>query len=399
MENDELRIFSLQTVVDEVEEGCEEEQIPLLIAKAYDPNAELESEILVDVTPPDFGRIAAQTAKQVVMQRMKEVEREIIFEEYSDKVNEIISGQVRKVERGHVIVNVGRTDAVLPYKEQIPGEHYYAGQRVRALLKEVSQTTKGPQVVMSRAHQDFIRRLFELEIPEIYSGVVEIKGISREAGRRTKIAVAARQEGVDPVGSCVGQRGSRIQVIMAELGNEKIDIIAHDADPGMYIANSLKPAQISQVILDKANDRAIVIVPEDQQSLAIGRDGQNVRLAAKLVGWHLDVKTPDEAREILDQIASQQEEDADEVRKLVSDRMDDDQATEDSEVTPAETSSSDDLTQIDGVGPKMAEKFVEAGYTTISEIANANPDDLAAIKGVSAAKAEAVIEAANQLLG
>lgn len=388
MENDELRVFAQQRVVEEVEEGEEEETISLLIAKAYDPSADIDSEIMVDVTPLDFGRIAAQTAKQVVLQRIKEVEREIIFEEYSDKVGEILSGQVRKVERGHVVVNIGRSDGILPYREQIPGEHYFNGQRVRAILKEVSQTTKGPQIILSRASEDFIRRLFELEIPEIYSGTVEIKGISREAGRRTKIAVAARQEGVDPVGSCVGQRGSRIQVIMAELGNEKIDIIAFDADPGMYIANSLKPAQISQVILDKANERAIVIVPEDQQSLAIGRDGQNVRLAAKLVNWHLDVKTPAEAHELLEQIASQQEQDADEVRQLVDKVADDD---EDEEIYES-------LSELKGVGPKLAEKLEEAGYDTISSVAAASSEELTAIKGVSEKKAEELIELAKAYL-
>lgn len=389
---DELRIFALKTVVAEIEDDMEAEQIPLLIAKVYDPEAELEGDVLVDVTPLDFGRIAAQTAKQVVMQRIKEVERDMVYAEFSDKIGEILSGQVRKVERSHTVINMGRSDAILPMSEQIPGEHFYNGQRVRALLLEVSQTTKGPQIILSRAHSDFIKRLFEMEIPEIYAGTVEIKGISREAGRRTKIAVAARQEGVDPVGSCVGQRGARIQVIMNELGNEKIDIIAYDADPGMYIANSLKPAQISQVILDKAQDRAYVIVPEEQLSLAIGRDGQNVRLAAKLVGWRLDVKTPEEAREILDQIAAQQEQAGEELRKAVSSKIITDDAEDDMSI------SGTDLTQIKGVGPKMIVKLHEAGFNSVEDIASAHVEELAKIKGVSETKAAALIDTAKEIL-
>ncbi len=391
-ETDEMRIFALKTVVMEIAEDMEEEQIPLIIALAYDSAAQLDTDVLVDVTPGDFGRIAAQTAKQVVMQRVKEVERDIVFKEFTDKVNEILSGQVRKVERTHVIINMGRADAILPGSEQIPGEHFYTGQRVRALLLETTQTTKGPQIVLSRAHGDFIRRLFEMEIPEIYAGTVEIKGIAREAGRRTKISVAARQDGVDPVGSCVGQRGTRIQVIMNELGTEKIDIIAYDADPGMYIANSLKPAQISQVILDKAHDRAIVIVPEAQLSLAIGKDGQNVRLAAKLVGWHLDVKTPEEAKEILDQISAQQEEDANELRALVDKKVNDNLESDKAE------SDASHISQIKGVGPKMVEKLHEAGYHSLSDIASAQLDELTKIKGLSAEKAENFIESAKQLL-
>ncbi|HNT30234.1 MAG TPA: transcription termination factor NusA [bacterium] len=386
-EEDELRIFALKLVVDEVEEGQEENQVPMLIAKVYDPDAEIEGEVLVEVTPKDFGRIAAQTAKQVVMQRIKEVERDIIFKEYSDKVNEILSGQIRKVEHSHVIINLGRADGILPYREQIPGEHYYQGQRVRALLKEVAQTTKGPQIVMSRADEDFIKRLFELEIPEIYAGTVEIKAIAREAGRRTKIAVAARQEGVDPVGACVGQRGARIQVIMAELGQEKIDIIAYDADPATYIANSLKPAQINQVVINKDESYAVVIVPENQLSLAIGKAGQNVRLAAKLVGWHLDVKSPEEAQELLASLEKEARAAEDEIKSAASKLGDHADDTHEHAFG---------LTDIKGVGPKAAEKLKEAGFETVASVAEAEPDELAKIDGISLKKAEAYIEAAKK---
>lgn len=409
----DMQVLAAKTVVEEVED--ESQEIPLLIAMAYDPSAEIDSEILVDVTPQDFGRIAAQTAKQVVIQRIKELERDLVFKEYSDKIGEILSGQIRKIERGHVIINVGRSDGIMPYSEQIPGEHYHQQQRIRVLLKDVAQTSRGPQIILSRANDEFIRRLFELEIPEIYSGTVEITSVAREPGRRTKVAVAARQEGVDPVGSCVGQKGSRIQVIMTELGQEKIDIIGYDTDPTVFLANSLKPAQVNAVIPDTVNRRAVVVIPEDQLSLAIGREGQNVRLACKLTGWDIDVKSPAEAAEDIAKVEQRAESEGNAIKAVassasmeeeapieVSESVESEPAVE-SAIEPAEVDQTENeaqgIEEIPGIGPKMAEKLIEADFGTVQDVANSSPVELSQIKGLSESKAEVIIEEARKLLG
>lgn len=243
-----------------------------------------------------FGRVAAQTAKQVIIQRLREAEREIIFNEYSDKVDTLLNGNVQRVDGNIVYVDIGKTNGVLFTNEQIPGERYYPGQRLKVYLARVEQTARGPQVVISRAHAKMVEKLFELEVPEIESGTVEIKGVSREAGTRSKVAVKSNSDSVDPVGTFVGGRGARVQAVMGELGEEKIDIILWNEDPETYIINSLSPTKVINVELDEAEHKAIVKVPEDQLSLAIGKQGQNVRLAAKLTGWNIDIVSADESK-------------------------------------------------------------------------------------------------------
>ena len=243
-----------------------------------------------DVTPPGFGRIAAQTAKQVILQKIREEEKEAIRTEFAEKIKSIVSGYVFRVDKGVVFVDLGRTQGVLPPPEQIAGEQYHTGQRIKALVKEVQEGARGPEVLLSRADPDFVRELFALEVPEISQGVVKIEAIAREAGRRTKMAVSSSEERVDPVGSCVGQRGVRVQAVTRELGEEKVDIIPYSVDDATFVAASLSPAKVLEVKLKPKSRTAEVEVPEDQLSLAIGKEGQNVRLAAKLTGWRIDIK-------------------------------------------------------------------------------------------------------------
>jgi N utilization substance protein A len=243
-----------------------------------------------------FGRVAAQTAKQVIIQRLREAEREIIFNEYSGKVETLLNGTVQRIDGNISYVDIGKTNGVLFASEQIPGERYYPGQRLKVYLVRVEQTARGPQVVISRAHPKMVERLFELEVPEIETGTVEIKGVSREAGTRSKVAVVSHSDSVDPVGTFVGGRGARVQAVMGELGEEKIDIILWSENPETYIINALSPTKVISVELDETERKAVVKVPEDQLSLAIGKQGQNVRLAAKLTGWNIDIVSADESK-------------------------------------------------------------------------------------------------------
>lgn len=254
--------------------------------------------LLVDSTPRDFGRIAAQTAKQVILQRIREAERDQLFEDFSGREGEIINGTVQSVTPQAVTIGLGRTEALLPRTQQVPGERYFPHDKVRAYVLEVRRSNRGPQIIVSRSHRNMLRRMLELEVPEIYNGLVEIKNVAREAGQRSKVAVAAMQDGVDPVGACVGMRGVRIQSIVRELNDEKIDVIEWNADPRVFIAKALSPARVSQVYLhpeSASGKTATVIVADDQLSLAIGREGQNARLAAKLTGWRIDIKSLTEA--------------------------------------------------------------------------------------------------------
>jgi transcription termination/antitermination protein NusA len=267
--------------------------ITLSQAKKINPDAKMGDALMVESTPANAGRIAAQTAKQVILQRLHEAEHSAIFEEYVGKSNDIITGVVQRIEAKQVFVNLGRTEAALPPTEQTPGERYRIGQRLRVYVVEVARTAKGPKVIVSRSHPNLLRRLFELEVPEVFNGIVEIKSIAREAGFRSKVAVAARQEGIDPVGCCVGLRGIRIQNIVNELNGEKIDVVAWNKEIPAFIANALSPAQVLSVEL--ANDISTVVVPDKHLSLAIGKDGQNARLAAKLTGWRIDIKSATDA--------------------------------------------------------------------------------------------------------
>lgn len=290
-------------VKEEEEEGAKkvrfnpEKHIMIGEAKKFKSKIKPAEELEIPLEPKeDYGRIAAQTAKQVILQRLRESERESIFTEYKSKEGEIISGIVQRIEGRNVFLDIGKTLGVLPKEEQVPGEFYRPGQRLKVFVLKVEETPKGPLIFLSRAYPKIISKLFELEVPEISAGQVQIKSIAREAGSRTKIAVASIVEGIDPIGSAVGQRGTRVQAVINELGGEKIDIIEYSEEPEKYIANSLSPAKVLEVKIRPKN-QALAIVPEDQLSLAIGKEGQNVRLAAKLTGWKIDVRSPEQAEE------------------------------------------------------------------------------------------------------
>jgi len=266
-------------------------EISLDDARHIKADAELDEVIMVEATPHNAGRIAAQTAKQVILQRLHEAEHSAIFEEYADREGDIVTGLIQRIEPRQIFVDLGRTEAILPSAEQVPGERYRVGQRLKVNILEVVRTNKGPRVIVTRSHPDLLRRLFEMEIPEIFNGTVILESVAREAGYRSKVAVSARQEGIDPVGCCVGLRGIRIQNIVNELNGEKIDVIMWNQDASVFIASALSPAQIVGVELDEGEGIATVVVPDRQLSLAIGREGQNVRLAAKLTGWRIDIKS------------------------------------------------------------------------------------------------------------
>jgi len=288
-----VTVWAEKTVVEEPTDRCLE--ISPDEAHQFQPEAQLGDVIMVEATPHNAGRIAAQTAKQVILQRLHEAEHSAIFEEYAGKEGDIVSGVVERVESRQVLVDLGRTEAVMPVAEQVPTERYRSGQRIKVFFLEVARTARGPLLLVSRSHPKLLRRLFELEVPEVYNGIVEIKSVAREAGFRSKVAVAARQAGIDPVGCCVGLRGIRIQNIVSELNGEKIDVVAWSPDPATFIASALSPAQVVSVRLDEAEQTATVIIPDKQLSLAIGREGQNVRLAVKLTGWRIDIKGASEA--------------------------------------------------------------------------------------------------------
>ncbi len=291
----EIRLARFIEVVasdDEVEN--EITQMPLTQAQARQPDIEVGG-FLVDPLPPiDFGRIAAQTAKQVIVQKVRDAERRRQYEEYKDRVGEVVNGLVKRVEFGNVVVDLGRAEALLRRDEGIPREHFNTGDRVRAYIMDVREEPRGPQIFLSRAHPVFMTRLFAQEVPEIYDGIIEVKAVARDPGSRAKIAVQSNDSGIDPVGACVGMRGSRVQAVVGELQGEKIDIIQWSSDPATFIVNALAPAEVAKVVLDEEANRIEVVVPDDQLSLAIGRRGQNVRLASQLTGWEIDILTEEE---------------------------------------------------------------------------------------------------------
>jgi N utilization substance protein A len=291
-----MRAYQVRTIVEEVDDPTT--QIALAQVREWDPTAQVGEMVEVEVTPKDFGRIAAQTAKQVIVQRVREAERELVYKEFRDREGDIVTGVVQRIERKNVFLDLGRIEAVLPPPEQIPREGYRQGERVKAYVVEVRQGTRGPQIVVSRTHPGLLKRLFEIEVPEVYEGIVEIKAIAREAGTRSKIAVASRDRNVDAVGACVGPKGSRVQAIVDELRGEKIDIVAWSPDIASFVAAALSPAKVVRVEINEATRTALVIVPDHQLSLAIGREGQNARLAAKLTGWRIDIKSESQIREI-----------------------------------------------------------------------------------------------------
>ncbi|MBN1369178.1 MAG: transcription termination/antitermination protein NusA [Dehalococcoidaceae bacterium] len=291
----EVSVWAQKTVVDKVTDP--RQQISLVDARRLDKKASIDDELMVEDTPNNAGRIAAQTAKQVILQRLHDAEHSAIYAEYADKVGDIITGTVRRVDSRQAYIDLGRAEAMLAGQDQAPNERYRVGQRLKVYLVEVAETSRGPQLIASRAHSGLLRRLFELEVPEIFNGTVEIKSIAREAGARSKVAVAARQSGVDPVGCCVGLRGIRIQNIVNELNGEKIDVISWNEEPGVYITNALSPAHVTEVRINRNEKAAEVVIPDKQLSLAIGKEGQNVRLAVKLTGWKIDIKSQTQAEE------------------------------------------------------------------------------------------------------
>ncbi len=356
----DVRALATCTVVDRVRDPARE--VALLDARRTHPNVHLGERIQAEITPRNFGRIAAQAARQAILQRLRQAEGEIIFEEFKDRPGDIVSGAVRRFERSDLIVELGRAEAILPAAERVPTEIYQIGDRVRAYILRVESRPYGPEIVLSRSHPDFVRRLFELEVSEIADRTVEIKGIAREAGFRTKIAVLSHDERVDPVGACVGMRGMRVKNIVRELGGEKIDIVRWSDDTRTLIANSLAPAKLSRIDIDEATRTVTVTVAGDQLSLAIGKKGQNARLTAKLTGWRVDIER--EAEEV-----SFEEKVAQAIANLA---------------------------KVEGIGAERAEALVHAGFLTVEGLLAADPADLEDVEGVDATAAAEVHAAAEK---
>ncbi len=330
-----------------------------------------------EIRSSEFGRIAAQTAKQVVIQKIREAEKDVVYNDYQARVGEIISGAVYRFDKGNIIVDLGKTEAIIPKREQSPKEEFRQGDRIRAFVYDVRKEIKGPQIVLSRASANFVKRLFELEVPEIFEGIVEIKSIARDVGERTKIAVYSKDDKVDCVGACVGMRGSRVKNIVSELQGEKIDIVRYSSDIKEYIQAALSPAEISQIQLNTDERKANIIVADDQLSLAIGKHGQNVRLASQLVGWELDIYSFQQWKEL------QEEEEAGgkTVEKEVLEEVE--------EVS---------IENLSGVGEKLLKELEEKGFGSLKDLANASVDALTEIKGLGKVKAQKLIDEAKELL-
>ena len=310
-ETGEIHVYAEKTVVETVED--DKIEINLADAKKINKKLEIGDTAQIEIIPRDFGRIAAQTAKQVIIQKIREASRNVLFDEFSERKGEIVSGLIQKADGGIVVVDLGKLEGVMPLKEQIPTEKYRVNDKIRAYIMNVERGVKGaPQVIISRANSDFVRKLFELEIPEIYEGVIEIKSVSRDPGSRSKVAVYSPNENIDPVGSCVGQKGIRIQNIINELNGEKIDVIEWNSDPSIYISAALLPAQVLAVDINEDEKFAQVIVPDDQLSLAIGKSGQNVRLAAKLTNWKIDIKSETQFRKMIEERNNEESEELNE---------------------------------------------------------------------------------------
>lgn len=305
-ENGDIKVFAEFDIVEEVVDASKE--IDIKTAKEIDQVYNVGDTYLKEITPSKFGRIAAQTAKQVVIQRIKDAERDVIYNNYIDKENELITGVIQRINRNVIYFDLGQTEAILPPSEQIEGVNYQPGDRIKLYVLEVKKTTKGPQIILSRSHPSLIKRLFELEIPEIQEGTVEIYSIAREAGSRTKIAVYSKNEEVDPLGACVGYKGSRVKAIVDEIDDEKIDIVIYDKRIRYFIANALSPSKVVEVVVNEKEKSALVIVPDYQLSLAIGKEGQNARLAAKLTNWKIDIKSESQFDEYYESLSEEEQE-------------------------------------------------------------------------------------------
>ena len=360
--NDELgevEIFQFRTVVKEVHD--EQTEVSLEEALTLDPDAKIDDELGTKMENiADLGRIAAQSAKQVIIQKMKDAELDVVYDLYKDRKGDIVNGIVQRFERGNMIVNLGRTDALLPLSEQLPKRSFRQGDRIRAYLLDVRQSSKEQQLVLSRTHNNFLAKLFEMEVPEIAEGIVSILGVSREPGFRAKIAVASSENDVDPVGACVGMKGSRVQNVVQELQGERIDIVPWSPDPAKYVSSALAPAQVSMVIVDEDTKSLLVVVPDDQLSLAIGRQGQNVRLASKLLSWRIDVKS-------------------------------------ESRYAKLEVAGYRSLLAIDGVTEALADKLYDRAITSVAELAATKAEELEFL-GLEPEQTAQLVAAAQQRL-
>jgi len=353
----EIELFEIKTVVEAVTDP--ETEVDLATAReTLDPEAQIGDELLSKLRRDAFGRIAAQVAKQSVIQKVREAERELIYNEFKNRKGDVFSGIVQRVEKKNIIVNLGRTDAVLPEKEQIPWERYRQVDRIRAYILDVEMSHKGPQIILSRTHPGFLIKLFEQEAPEVYEGIVEIKGAAREPGSRAKIAVHSTDPDVDPVGACVGMKGTRVQAVVQELRGERVDIVPWTPDPAEYVCRALLPAKVSKIILDEEEHAMEIIVADDQLPLAIGKKGQNVRLASRLTGWKLDVR-------------SESEVEAERARALTS------------------------LTAVPGIGDMTAELLYQNGFQSAEDVAATDLDALLEIEGIGSEKGAAVLQAAR----
>jgi transcription termination/antitermination protein NusA len=354
-----IEVFQYKEVVTELTDPGRE--VILKEARELDPECELGDQLGIKIDAAQFGRIAAQSAKQIIMQRMKDAERDLVFEDFKDRKGEIINGIVQRLDPEGIIVNLGRTEALLPPSEQVPREIYHKGERIRAYVLDVKRQTRGPQIILSRTHPNFLTSLFEAEVPEIGDGIVQILGCAREPGSRSKIAVASRESDVDPVGACVGMKGARVQNIVQELRGEKIDIIPWNPDVAKFTTNALAPAEVSRIILNKDQQIMEVIVPDDQLSLAIGKRGQNVRLASKLAGWRIDVKTESKYSKSLKE-------------GYLS------------------------LLRIPGVGEITANTLHEAGFTSAKEVAETTLEELMQATGLHEKKVRTLMAAAQEMI-
>lgn len=356
----EISVSAEKTVVDEVMD--DQMEISLEDAKKINPRLEIGDIYYEAINPEKFGRIAAQTARQVVIQRIKDAEREVIYDDYADRENEIITCDVQRVSKGNVFVDLGKTEAILPVSEQTPGESYSQGDRYKMLILEVNRQPKGPQIVLSRSHPNLVRRLFELEVPEIHDGVVEIYSVAREAGSRTKLAVFSKDEEVDPLGACVGFKGSRVKTIVDELHDEKIDIVIYEKDIATFIGNALSPSKVVEVFINHREKAAMVVVPDYQLSLAIGKEGQNARLAAKLTNWKIDIKSETQFSDYLDELGQTMEEFRDEFENT---SVQDEETADEETPVDKEFKEYDNFASIGGLtGMDLNNLFVDASSET-----------------------------------
>jgi N utilization substance protein A len=353
----DIEVFQFKEVVEKVTEP--DLEIDLEEGRKLDSGCEVGDSLGTKMDTTTFGRIAAQSAKQVIIQKMKDAERDVVYESFINRKGEIINGIVQRIDKRDIIVNLGRTEAILPIREQVPRETYRRGDRIRAYILDVLHESRGPQIILSRSHPRFLVALFNTEVPEITEGIVSIMAAAREPGGRAKIAVTSNDSDIDPVGACVGMKGTRVQSVVHELKGEKIDIIPWHSDPAKFICNALSPAEISRVVIDEANRSMEVVVPDEYLSVAIGRRGQNVRLASKLTGWNIDVKS-------------------------------------ETDYSEAMRAGYDSLMGLPGVGVSTADALYEQGFYSIEELANASVEELIQVKGVSEKKAQILLESARE---